>query len=467
MAAALRPRQSEEAAQEVAVEEGHDAPGGRRSRSRSPSSETVEEVGAHQQQAQEAEEQVRRPHGRPGRHEAAVGEALAADQEDPVGEEEQQAQGYGDGGPPRPDQGSQGSAHEDEDDAGEGDGELLVDLHEIGVGPPLAAGVLPPVLADRGSRTPRLFPQSGGVRGILLDPGQEGLRRGVDGGAGAGVLAAGLVHGVEHGRHTHLAIRAVGRAEGGQLRVPVADVDHLAPEAAPAQTGGIVGVGAVDLSVLEGEAHVPPVGEDLQASRVGTQGRRRTAPAGVVEGDVVEAVGTLVDAADQEAVGAEIADEDALLLLEDEGRLAALQAGGQLPGAVVRVGQHPVVEPDHGQGQQYPGHQDRGEQVSEADPRRLPGQDLVVGGQAAEDHEHGNQHRHGHRQGRDPGQVAEEELEGDADADALAEQLVQKLQHDIDLEDEHDQAEAEGEGVQVRAQQIAGEGNQEARDGSV
>ena len=220
------------------------------------------------------------------------------------------------------------------------------------------------------------------------------------------------------------------------------------------------------LAILEGQSHVPAFVEDLDTARRRAQRRGRTRLSRVVQGEVGQLVGLLVDAPDQQVIGPEIPQEDTFLLLEDEGSLGASEAGGKLAGTVVGIGQHLIVEPDHAYGQKQGRQRHRHDHAREADPRRLHGQQLVVGGQPAEDHEHSDENGHRHGEGDDPGQVVGEQLQRDTHHQALAQDLVEHLQNDIDDEYEQNESEAHGEGGQVLCEQVSGEGNQGWSGGS-
>ena len=133
---------------------------------------------------------------------------------------------------------------------------------------------------------------------------------------------------------------------------------------------------------------------------------------------------------------------------------------------MIAVGQDPVVEQNHEQGQKASGHQDRSQEAQKPDTAGLGGHDLVVRRQAAKGHEHGDQDGHGHGQGDDPGQVVEKILSRLPEREALAQHLVHHLQDDVHYQNKDDQGEPQSEGAEVLFEDVSGEGSQVGRLGA-
>ena len=254
-----------------------------------------------------------------------------------------------------------------------------------------------------------------------------------------------------HRTDIHLAVAAIGgRREVLPLAVAVGYVNHLALEAALDELPGIVGIDAVEFAVEQGQAHVPAVVEDPHLGGLGVQCLGGAAAAAVDEGHSVQPVCCLVDAADQQAVAAQIADEYPFLLLENEGGLAPLEIGLDAAGLVVPVGENAVVEQNHQSGQNRGGREDRLHHLKQTDAARFHGEDFAVGGESAERHQHRHEHRHRHGEGDNPAEVVEEQLTRSGKRQSPAQHPVHHLQHHVDDQHEHDQR----TGEQKRAQML-------------
>ena len=243
-------------------------------------------------------------------------------------------------------------------------------------------------------------------------------------------------------------------------------MDDLLVEGTEDEALRVFGVEAVELAVEQGQAQVPAFFEDLQLTFARVQGTREAFRATVVEGDAVESVGAFIDAPDEEVVRADVANENAFLLLENHGRFAAFKVCQDVPGIVVPVRQHAVVEDDHQQRQPRRGDQNRQQQSHETDAVRFDGEDLVVRGEPPEGHEDRHEDRHRHGQGDDPGHVVDEQLGRQAEAQTLAQDLIHHLQDDVEDEDEEDERQAEQERIGVLSQHVSRECGQVISQGN-
>ena len=129
--------------------------------------------------------------------------------------------------------------------------------------------------------------------------------------------------GTGHGAHIHFPVGAEGGAVFAQRPVRIFNMDHLTGKGGAREALEIVRLNAVVLAVDQRDANVAPILENLEFAAASVQGGRWAGETTVIDGDIIETIRLFINVPDEETVGAHVADEDALLLLENQRRFAA------------------------------------------------------------------------------------------------------------------------------------------------